>query len=121
PVKGDTVAARRKDMKSEHQGEYWVGGYEKHGDAAVGTLRSVPFRVTHPWATFLVGGGQHPETRVELVNADTNEAFYQVAGRDRENMHRVVVDLRAQQGKRMFIRLVDEHRGGWGHVNFDNF
>src|SRR5688500_5345733 len=25
PVKGDTVNARRSDMKSQHQGEYWVG------------------------------------------------------------------------------------------------
>ena len=28
PIKGDTVYARRKDNKSEHQGQYWIGGYE---------------------------------------------------------------------------------------------
>src|SRR5579871_4344240 len=57
PVKGDTVAARRGDMKSNHQGEYWVGTYERAGDKPTGTLTSVPFTVTHPWASFLVGGG----------------------------------------------------------------
>src|SRR3954451_15404260 len=67
PIKGDTVHARRKDMKSEHQGNYWVGGYEKLQDKAQGTLTSVAFKVTHPWASFLVGGGPHPETSVELV------------------------------------------------------
>src|SRR5262245_59491784 len=31
PVKGDTVSPRRGDMKSQHQGEYWVGTYERGG------------------------------------------------------------------------------------------
>ena len=38
PIKGDTVAARRGDMKSRHQGQYWIGGYEKFGDKPTGTL-----------------------------------------------------------------------------------
>ncbi|MFN5468602.1 MAG: FG-GAP-like repeat-containing protein, partial [Pirellulaceae bacterium] len=52
PVQGDAVAARRPDMRSEHQGKYWVGSYEIQGDAPQGTLRSVPFEVTHPFASF---------------------------------------------------------------------
>src|SRR5262245_46417796 len=52
PVKGDTVFPRRKDMKSQHQGQYWIGGYERHGDKTQGTLTSVPFKVTHSWASF---------------------------------------------------------------------
>src|SRR5579871_905279 len=62
PVQGDTVARRRGDMKSRHQGRYWIGGYELRGDKPQGTLTSVPFKVTHPWASFLVGGGPWPET-----------------------------------------------------------
>src|SRR5690242_21263422 len=50
PIKGDTVAARRKDMKSQHAGDYWIGGFEGGGDAPTGTLTSVPFKVTQPWA-----------------------------------------------------------------------
>ena len=57
PIKGDTVAPRRRDMRSNHQGQYWIGGYELKGDRPQGTLTSVPFKVTHPWASFLVGGG----------------------------------------------------------------
>ena len=60
PIKGDTVAARRGDMKSRHQGQYWIGGYEKLQDKPQGTLTSVPFKITHPWASFLVGGGPPP-------------------------------------------------------------
>src|SRR5947208_4433119 len=54
PVKGDTVSRRRGDMRSGHQGNFWVGGYELHGDDATGTLTSAPFKVTHRWASFLV-------------------------------------------------------------------
>jgi putative membrane-bound dehydrogenase-like protein len=121
PVKGDTVAPRRADMKSGHQGEYWVGGYERHGDAPVGTLTSAKFEVTEPWATFLIGGGQQPETRVELVRAENGEVFYEAVGKTQENLHRVVVDLREHVGQEIFVRLVDEHSGGWGHLNFDYF
>ena len=48
-------------MKSGHQGQYWIGGYEKLTDKPTGTLTSVPFKVTHPWASFLIGGGPHPK------------------------------------------------------------
>src|SRR5882762_7363275 len=32
PIKGDTVAPRRGDMKSNHQGNYWIGTFEIAGD-----------------------------------------------------------------------------------------
>ncbi|HEY0457317.1 MAG TPA: hypothetical protein VGE41_13180, partial [Verrucomicrobiae bacterium] len=57
PIKGDTVHPRRADMQSNHQGQFWIGTYEKNGDDATGTLSSVTFKVTHPWASFLVAGG----------------------------------------------------------------
>src|SRR5689334_6509956 len=66
PIKGDTVHPRRADMYSRHQGQYWIGGFERFGDKPTGTLTSVPFKVTHRWASFLVGGGPNKETRVEL-------------------------------------------------------
>src|SRR5258707_6769220 len=61
PVRGDLVALRRSDSKSHHQGEYWIGGFEVMGDDGVGTLTSVPFPVTHRWASFLFAGGAWPE------------------------------------------------------------
>jgi putative membrane-bound dehydrogenase-like protein len=121
PVKGDTVARRRADMKSNHAGEYWVGSYERKGDEPQGTLTSVPFKVTQPWGSFLMAGGSQASTRVELVRKGEEKAFLQVSGSETETMRPVVVDLKEQLGKEIFIRLVDEHSGGWGHVNFDDF
>src|SRR5262249_13716002 len=91
------------------------------GDKPQGTLTSVPFKVTHPWASFLVGGGPHAETCVELVRKDTGEVFHRVSGMEEENLRRVEVDLRKHQGKDIFIRLVDQHSGHWGNINFDDF
>ncbi|MBO0697061.1 MAG: DUF1080 domain-containing protein [Zavarzinella sp.] len=121
PVKGDTVHPRRGDMHSRHQGQYWIGTYERAGDKPTGTLTSVPFKVTHPWASFLVGGGSFPETCVELIAAPQNEVFYRASGLDEEDMRREVVDLSKFVGKEIRIRLVDKHTGGWGHINFDDF
>ena len=42
----DTELYYAADMKSRHQGQYWIGGWERHGDKAQGTLTSVPFTVT---------------------------------------------------------------------------
>jgi putative membrane-bound dehydrogenase-like protein len=121
PIKGDTVAVRRSDMKSAHAGNYWIGTFEQNGDQGTGTLTSAPFLVSQPYATFLCNGGQHAETRVELVRQDTGDVFYKINGTSSETMRRVVVDLRAHVGKEIKIRLIDAHKGGWGHINFDHF
>jgi putative membrane-bound dehydrogenase-like protein len=126
PVKGDTVAKRLANStrtdRSQHEGEHWIGGYELNlGDKPTGTLVSAPFKVTHPWASFLVGGGNLPGTRVELVRADNQQVIFTARGARRENLAPVAADLQAHAGKEIFIRLVDEETGGWGHINFDDF
>ncbi len=123
PIKGDTVSKRRSDMKSEHQGDYWIGTFEIHGDDGVGTLTSAPFKVTHPWAGFLVAGGPHATTKVEIVVKDgsSERAIYRASGQESENLRRVAVNLAPYVGKEMFIRVVDQQKGHWGHINFDDF
>ncbi|HWE01738.1 MAG TPA: PVC-type heme-binding CxxCH protein [Tepidisphaeraceae bacterium] len=121
PVKGDAVALRNRG-KSNHAGEYWIGGFEKIGDTGVGRLTSSSFVVNHPWASFLIGGGKNPElTRVEVVDEASGKVIHVATGEDVENMRREVVDLRPYSGKRIFVRLVDASKTGWGHVNFDDF
>src|SRR5688572_6188503 len=121
PIKGDTVIARRPGMKSQHQGQYWIGGYEILGDDATGTLTSAPFKVTHRWASFLFNGGPWPKTCVELATADDNKVFFRVSGTESESLRPVVVDLEKQLGRQIYVRLVDQQKGHWGHLNFDNF
>ena len=122
PVKGDTVASRKPSERSNHAGEFWIGGYEKSGDKGTGRLTSSSFEITHPWASFLVGGGRNAEmTRVDIVEEASGKIIKSASGTDVENMRREVLDLRPFAGKRILVRLVDEGTGGWGHVNFDDF
>ena len=121
PIEGDAVAARRSDMKSRHAGRFWVGTYERKGDAATGTLTSVPFVATKPFASFLIGGGSTPGTCVEVVRKDSGRIVARVSGVATEDMHRAAVDLTPHVGKEVFVRVVDRGTVGWGHINFDDF
>ena len=123
PIKGEIDQNRvfGEGKRSRLQGEFWIGGYEKHRDKPTGTLTSIAFKVTHPFAAFRIGGGRYPETRVELVRKDSGKPFLVAHGEDLEDMLPIVVDLRLHVGHEIFIRIIDEHTGGWGHVNFDDF
>jgi putative membrane-bound dehydrogenase-like protein len=123
PVKGpiDPKRPLGEGKFSNHQGNFWIGGFEILRDEPKGTLTSVPFKAAQPWASFLVGAGSLPGTRVEIVTKDDGKVIHAARGAARENMARSVVDLRKFSGREIFIRLVDEETVGWGHVNFDDF
>ena len=123
PIAGEIDPKRKfgEGKTAKPQGNFWLGGFEKLFDMPKGTLTSAVFQVTHPFAAFRIGGGNHKETRVELVRADSGQVFFKMSGRNSETMRPVVMDLRAHVGKSIFIRVVDEHTGGYGHVNFDDF
>ena len=120
PVEGDVVHARRGDMQSNHNGRFWVGSYEQHGDEPKGTLTSVPFRLSKPYLSFLIGAGSSGATRAEVVRADNQAVIAKASGDDVEDMRRVSFDLTPHVGRDIFIRLVDDATPGWGHVNFDD-
>src|SRR6185295_12644129 len=121
PIKGDTVSKRRGDMKSDHKGEYWIGTFEKAGDPPTGTLTSVPFKVTHPWCTFYIADRAHENTYVTIYSLPEKQIIAKVSGDETENLKPVSVDLTAYVGKEIYIRLVDQNTGHWGHLNFDHF
>ncbi len=125
PIKGEIAEQKERAFgegkQSLHTGDWWLGGYERLQDTPTGTLTSVPFKVTHPWCSFLVAGGAHAETRVELVRADGDHVFFRISGVNQEELQPVVVNLQSFTGQKIYIRIVDDHTGGWGHVNFDDF
>ena len=124
PVEGDTVAARGREP-SLHQGRYWIGGYERHGDDATGTLTSAPWRIEQPFASFLIGGGALEGTQVWILSCAEDgtvgeRPLFVTSAANFESMQRVVVDLSQHVGRLAVVRLVDQAGGGWGHVNFDD-
>lgn len=99
-----------------------MGGFEiGEDDAPHGTLTSLSFEVTHPFASYRIGGDCHSSVRMELVEAGTDRVMFVTHGRNSEMMHPEALDLRRHRGKRFFVRLVDEQSGGFGQLNFDDF
>ncbi len=136
PTLGDNPTARHRGQPSGHQGKYWIGTYEKYqgqrgqksgdvqGDRPLGTLTSASFTIPKGILSFLVGGGSHFQTRVELLIEDHIEGSIRVlyvSGRNTETMHRVEWNLTSYAGKTGRIRIVDESSEGWGHINVDDF
>ena len=121
PIEGDTIASRRGDMKSNHQGKYWIGTYEKANDLPTGILTSIPFKVTHPWASFLVAGGSSDLTVVQVLEVPSGKVLVQANGVESETLTRFGLDLTKQMGKQIRIKIIDRYNGPWGHINFDDF
>ena len=124
PIKGEIDQNRvfGEGKKAEHTGQFWIGGFEKLRDKPTGTLTSAPFKVTHPCASFLIGGGsiqgdarraRHGRRQPGLLHRQRPGPGKPAAGGRRSG--------EACKGKEIFIRIVDQHTGGWGHVNFDDF
>jgi hypothetical protein len=136
PTFGDNPTARNRGQPSNHQGNYWIGTYEKYqglrgqkpgdiqGDKPTGTLTSAPFIIPSGKLSFLVGGGSSFETRVEFLVQDPIEGnirVFHVSGQNTETMRRFTRDLTPYAGKTGKIRIVDASSGGWGHINVDDF
>lgn len=93
-------------------------GYD---DSYKGELRSPEFTTRGAWLSMLVGGGNHPDTCfVAVCRASDGEELFRATGRNNEYTRRVRFDISGMQGERLYIRVVDERAGGWGHVNLDD-
>ena len=68
----------------------------------------------------LVGGGAGDKTYVALVDASNGQELLKAHGKNSEEMHEVVWDLKPFVGKPLQIRIVDRAGGAWGHINVDN-
>jgi fructan beta-fructosidase len=94
----------------------------KGGDASTGTLTSPEFKVERKYVNFLVGGGKHPGTRIDLI-VDGKAVRSATGPNDRpggsERLDWHTWDVAEFEGKAARIRIVDEEKGGWGHVNVD--
>ncbi|MCY7349914.1 MAG: dehydrogenase [Cytophagaceae bacterium] len=127
----DPSPVHAKELHIGFEGKYFLssGGTTNH--KLTGTLTSVPFRVTQPFAAFRVSGGALLDTRVELALAGTEQVIFQSTGQGRATLQPVVVDLQPYLNQEIFIRLIDKETGisqipyiandKWAHLNFDEF
>ncbi len=141
PTWGDNPTARNRGQPSEHQGDWWLGLYEKYqgpdkgeklgqnpggtqGDGPQGTLTSIEFTIVGKTMNFLIGGGKHPwedDPGACSVNLEIDgKVVLTATGNDTETMARVEWDVSEFSGETAQIVVVDNNGGGWGHPNFDD-
>ncbi|WP_291323001.1 DUF4412 domain-containing protein [Desulfonatronospira sp.] len=132
PTKGDNPTARRRGQPSQHQGEYWIGTFEKYqgdpgqnpgdtqGDGPTGTLTSIPFTIEGDSISFLIGGGNRPDATYVALVVDGREVL-KATGNNHESMNRVTWDVIPFRGKEGRILIADKWDRGWGHINADDF
>ncbi len=113
-------------------GQMPVDGFEgkglvnsfRGGDGSTGTLTSPEFPLTRRYLAFLVGGGVMPVARASICWS-TAKSSAPSRGRTRRRavgaVGTCIVGPRRSRGKSCPIEIVDQERGGWGHINADHF
>lgn len=127
----DPSPVHEKDMHIGFTGKYFLSSGGTTNYKQTGTLTSVPFKVTQPFASFMVSGGALQDTRVELVQASTNKVIFHSTGQGRATLQPVVVELQPYLNQDISIRIIDNETGisqipyipndKWAHINFDDF
>jgi uncharacterized protein (DUF608 family) len=123
PIEIKKMPAYQGDVNG--QGERVVNTHNaRHGenvgkaDAHTGTLTSRPFTIERDFVNFRIGGGKHPgRTCIDLL-ADGVVACSATGGND-NRMRFETFDVRSLAGKTALFQIVDEERGGWGHIGID--
>jgi len=89
-----------------------------NGDKTKGTLTSPEFTISSKYINFLVGGGNHKDTSVNLViDGDTVKT---AKGINNEALRWRSWLVDKYIGKKAKIVVNDKIEGGWGHINVDN-
>ncbi|GAB3557950.1 PVC-type heme-binding CxxCH protein [Spirosoma fluminis] len=127
----DPSPVHEKEMHIGFTGKHFLSSGGTTNYKLTGTLTSVPFKVTQPFAAFNVSGGALQDTRVELVQAGTDKVIFHSTGQGRATLQPVVVDLQPYLNQDIFIRIIDNETGisqipyipndKWAHINFDDF
>jgi fructan beta-fructosidase len=93
------------------------------GDKRTGALASPPFKIERKFINFLIGGGKHPgETCMNLL-VEGQIVRTATGPNDKpggtEALDWDAWDVSDLAGKAATIQIVDQAKGGWGHINVD--
>ncbi len=98
-------------------GQQFVNSFHG-GDDSTGVLLSYEFTIQRKYINFLIGGGNHPGTYIELlVNGESK--FRSAPLFPSEQLNVMSWNTAGLKGKKAQIRIVDEQTGGWGHILVD--
>ncbi len=93
-------------------------------DSYTGIAESPVFHLSEPEMSFLIGGGNSSTAYLALCTLDNdfNDTEILIAnGSNSETMHQINWSRPDLVGQKLFLKLVDQNTGGWGHITFDDF
>jgi fructan beta-fructosidase len=114
------------------KGQMQVSGYEGkrlvnsfcEGDGSTGTLTSPTFTIECKYISFLIGGGMKPGKACMNLLVGGKVVRTATGPNDRpggtEALDRGSWDVADLLGKKALIQIVDQQKGGWGHINVDH-
>jgi len=113
-----------RDVRN-HQGGHLLTTLQRDketrkSDRMTGVVESPVFVLRGPEMSLRVGGGRHRSTYVALCTLDGKEHL-RARGKASVVMQEVTWNAPQRVGEKVFLRVVDRHTGGWGHVTFDDF
>ena len=85
----------------------------------VGVIESPTIELSGPQITYLVGGGNHADTYLALCTLD-GKVVRKAGGQADEILRRGTWNVAELVGQKVFLRVVDHHTDGWGHLNVDD-
>ncbi|HAB18323.1 MAG TPA: glycoside hydrolase family 32 protein [Verrucomicrobiota bacterium] len=104
------------------KGERLVNSFFQ-GDNTTGTLTSPEFRLERKFIAFLIGGGRNEEKLVLQLLVDGQVVRSATGLNDKPGGSEALVseswNVEALAGKTAVLRIVDDAKGGWGHLNVD--
>lgn len=102
---------------SNFQGKFLANSFQG-GDDTRGVLTSKEFTIERDYINFLIGGGKNEDTYVELI-IDGNSVYRSRSFVESEALQWLTWDVKAYHNQKAIIRIVDNQRGGWGHILVD--
>jgi hypothetical protein len=127
---GHVIGSRSEFFRNEQeynkQGKFYLSTLEPSADAErgmdsqTGVIVSPLFVPEGGKMTFRVGGGSGQSTYAALCTADGQEVLF-ARGVNDQVMQEAEWDLAPFVEQKMFIKVVDQSTGGWGHITVDDF
>ncbi|MEK0449321.1 MAG: hypothetical protein RL088_1589 [Verrucomicrobiota bacterium] len=93
------------------------------GDDSLGSLASPEFRIERKFIAFLIGGGKSEKLALQLV-VDGKVVRSATGPNDKHGGSEALAqeswDVAEFAGKTATLRIVDDAKGSWGHINVDH-
>ena len=115
PMKGKL---HNEQKLSGFKGKGLVNSYSFEKDAATGALKSQAFTINNDFIHFLIGGGNNPD-KVSINLWVDNKKVKSATGKNSDDMQWSSWQVDDLKGKQGCIEIIDNEKGGWGHINID--